>query len=158
MITLEQFKSNAKEHGICEMIADWDNAKSKKQLMDLALNIRAIEYIAMSTASGWGLSPDYIAKEFISFNNGKYVRDKDGYTSSLYCLPLDNEITITTTATLIIGYKGDIFIPKNRICELYICQADVVIHGEGRCVAYLYNSTISNTDAAPVIVKENNKY
>lgn len=155
---LAQFKKNAKTHGICDMLHDWDNCKSKKQLMDVALSIRGIEYIARSTAEGWGLTPDYISLEFAPFNNGKYIRNMDGYTSALFCASESSMITITTTAVLVIGYDGEIVIPRNHICELYICQSNVVIHGDGRGLAYLYNSTINNPDTAPVVIKEDKHY
>lgn len=158
MIDLEQFKINAKKHGICGMLAEWDNAKSKKQLMDVALSIRGIQYIAGSIAEGWGLSEEYIANEFKPFNEGRYIRELDGYTSALYCCPEDVDVTIKTTSALIIGHDGTITIPKNRPCELHIVNSDVQIQGDGNGVVYLYNSVISNRASAPVIVKEDNKY
>lgn len=80
------------------------------------------------------------------FNNGKYIRDKDGYTSTMYCLPEAESITITSTLTLIIGFNGRIIIPKGRIGELYLCKSNVTI--EGGCkntTVYLYGSSVDNT-------------
>lgn len=152
---LEKFKEQAKKHGICDMLQDWDNARSKKQLIDIALSIRGIEYIAHSIAEGWGLDPLYISKEFAPFNDAKYIREADGYTSALYCLPEDIDVTIKTTTALIIAHDGVITIPKNHICELYICKSDVIIQGEGKGVVHLYDSVLNNPDSAPVVVKEN---
>lgn len=157
MVDLEQFKANAQSHGICEMLEDWNNAKSKKQLMDVALSIRGIEYLAIAIAQGWGISPEVIVRDFPMFINGKYIRN-DKYTSAIYCRPPEDKIEITTTAALIIGYDGIVTIPKNHICELYLCQSKVQIQGEGKGVAYKYDSVISNPDTAPVVVKEDKHY
>lgn len=151
---IEKFKSEARKRGICGMIDDWDNCKSKKQLVDLALSIRGIEYVAESCAEGWGLSADYIVHEFEPFNNHKYVRSKDGYTSALYCKPPEDEITIDTTASLIIGFNGTIRLER-PISELYIVNSNVTILGEGARV-YLYNSTVVNDKH--IIIKERKEY
>lgn len=154
MISLEQFKDNAKKHGICDMLKDWENARSKKQLMDVALSIRGIEYLCNAIAQGWGISPEVIAEEFAPFNNGRYVRDKDGYTSCMYCRP-EEDIHVTTTAALIIDCKKEIIIDK-PVCEIYLVDSKVKITGEGRAKVYLYNSEITNNPTAPAITIERN--
>lgn len=153
--TFAQFIAKAKRLGLCQEYTDKvDNAGSKKSFMDIAIDINGMPWLCESICRGWGLTPEYIAKEFAPFNNGRYIR-QDGYTSAMYCQPPeDKEITIETTAALIIGHNGVITIPKNRICELYICQSHVRIQGEGKGVVYLYNSAISNPDTAPVVIKE----
>lgn len=154
MIDLEQFKANSIRHGICEMIDDWNNAKSKKQLIDLCLSIRGIQYVSDAIACGWGISPEIIANEFSMFLNGKYTRDKDGYTSQMYCLPPeDKDININSTVTLIIGFNGTIRVNK-KICELYIVNSDCVIVGNGAPRVYAYNSNIKHPDI-PLVIKEN---
>ena len=114
--------------------------------------------MAEMICKGYGLTPEYISKEFAPFNNGRYIRQNDGYTSAMYCLPEDKEITIETTSALIVGHNGIVTIQKNRICELYICKSNVQIQGEGKGVAYLYDSVISNPDTALVVVKEDRHY
>lgn len=145
-VTLEQFRKNASERGICEMSADWDKCKSKKQLIDLALSIRGIEYIAKAISEGWGIDADTICREFAPFINGKYVREKDGYTSALYCSLGDKKfplpIDATQTAILVIRHTGTIYIPKNRICEIHLVDSDSVIYGEGKAKVYSYGSTV----------------
>lgn len=133
-VTLEQFRKNATEHGICEMSADWDKCKSKKQLIDLALSIRGIEYIAKAISEGWGIDADTICREFATFINGKYVRDKDGYTSALWCSFKEEspaEIYAEQTALLVIGFIGNIYIPKNRICEIHAVNSKFNAYGDG---------------------------
>lgn len=133
-VALEQFRKNATEHGICEMSADWDKCKSKKQLIDLALSIRGIEYIAKAISEGWGIDADTICREFATFINGKYVRDKDGYTSALWCSFKEEspaEIYAEQTALLVIGFIGNIYIPKNRICEIHAVNSKFNAYGDG---------------------------
>lgn len=139
MVDLDQFKANAKERGICGLLADWDNCKSKKQLVDLALSAPAIDFVARAIAEGWGPSADCIAKEFEPFVNGKYVRRQDGYTSALYCNS-EGEISITTACALIVGHKGLIRV-EIPICELYIANSDCEIVG-GIANIYAYNSEV----------------
>lgn len=133
-VTLEQFRKNATEHGICEMSSDWDKCKSKKQLIDLALSIRGIEYIAKAVSEGWGIDAGTICREFAPFINGKYVRDKDGYISALYCSFKEEspaEIYAEQTALLVIGFIGNIYIPKNRICEIHAVDSKFNVYGDG---------------------------
>lgn len=141
MIDLEQFKENSIKHGICEMLKDWNNAKSKKQLMDVALSIRGIEYIATAISQGWGISPEVIVRDFPMFINGKYIREADGYSSAMYC-NFDGEIDITTTCALIIAHKGVIRVDR-PLCELYIVNSDVTFEGDGIARLYLYNTSVS---------------
>lgn len=155
MVTLEQFKANAQSHGICEMLDDWNNAKSKKQLMDVALNVRGMQYISEAIAQGWGVSPEIITKDFSPFNNGRYVYN-DGYTSTMYCQSPEDEIKIGTTTALIIDYDKTIIVDR-PICELYLVNCNVIIRGKEMAKVHLYNSTIINTDER-VIVESQHEY
>lgn len=148
---LEQFKTEAKRHGICDMLNDWENAKSKKQLMDLALSIRGIEYIARSIFEGWGLDADYISKEFGQFCNGGYVRQGEGYSTILYC-QYPNDIHINETAALIIDCHGLIRVDRS-ISELYIVNSNVTVNG--RAFVYSYNSDVKGSQS---IIKEDYRH
>lgn len=141
MNTLQDFFENAKERNLCERGAKiWEHCKSKKSLIDFALGSWGCDYVASAIKNGWGISPKEIKKEFSQFNNGLYTRERDGYTSKMYCLPDTDSITIDTTLTLIIGFNGTI--TANRVCELYLvnCNADVV--GDGTVMAHSYNSAV----------------
>lgn len=151
-MNLDEFKKEAINRGICSMLDDWNNAKSKKQLIDLALSARGLGYVARATAQGWGLDPNYIAEEFAPFNNGAYVRTLDGFTSALFCLPPEESIRITTTATLIIGFRGKVFVP--RPCELYLVNSDVAVVGTYTTKVHLFKSSVVN-DNCTVDVVEN---
>lgn len=152
-----QFIEKAKRLGLCQEYTDKiDKAGSKLAFMEIALDANGLQWCSDAICRGM-LTAEYIAKEFAPFNCGRYIRITGGYKSAMYCLP-DTDITITTTAALIIGHKGTIIIPKNRVCEIYLCQSDVTIQGEGRGVAYLFDSRITNQSAAPVVVKEDKRY
>lgn len=157
MITLEQFKENAKQHGICGMLDEWNNARSKKALMDVALSICGVQYISRAIAEGWGISPNVIEEEFKPFLNGCYKRRANGYSSCVYCGYKGDTIQLDTTVTLVIGYSGTIIPPV--IGELYLCNCkDIRLSGDGAVVAYLYNSNIVSSDKCEVRIKENKKY
>lgn len=144
-ITLEDFRKQADIHGICDMAHDWDKAKSKKQLIDLALSIRGIEFIAKAISEGWGISPSQICKEFSAFNNGKYVFNNGKYTSALYCSDEDQKedvdlIFAEQTALLLVNYTGDVYIPVNHICEIYAVDSKFYLFGEGCARIYFRGS------------------
>lgn len=154
-----KFRRNAKRLGLCKSFSErWDNCRSKLQLYKLACDVNSLAYIAETVANGYGLSQDYIIKEFGQFINGKCISDADGYTSCIYCEPDELNLSINTTAALVIGYNGTIYIPKYRICEIYLCNSHVHILGDGKGVVYLYNSIIDKSDTSPIIIKENKKY
>ena len=103
-------------------------------MKDLALSIRGIEYIAKAISEGWGIDADTICREFATFINGKYVRDKDGYTSALWCSFKEEspaEIYAEQPALLVIGFIGNIYIPKNRICEIHDVNSKFNAYGDG---------------------------
>lgn len=133
------------------MAMEWDKARSKKQLMDVALSIRGIEYLANAISEGWGLDADYIADAFARFNDGRYIRDAEGYTSALYC-KIPHPIDIRTSTALLIGLN-EANVSVNRICELHIVNSVVTISGTGNAVVYLYNSKIANADTARCVIK-----
>ena len=156
--TLQEFLRNAKRLGLCEEYTDkWTAAKSKKQLLDVALDANGLSYVANAVAKGY-LTAGYICSAFAPFINGKYVRDKDGYTSALYCSDgKENcvaEINATTTALLAIDFIGTINIPKNRICEIHLVNSKCYVRGEGKVIVYTYGDTeIYNKDEANIKIE-----
>lgn len=138
---MQNFLRNAKRLGLCEeYTGKWTSAKSKKQLIDLALDANGLDYVANAVAKGY-LSSEYICEAFAPFNNGKYVRNKDGYTSALYCGEDTNEIFATETALLVIDFVGDIYIPENRICEIHLVNSKCYIVSKGKGNVYIYGNT-----------------
>ena len=143
---MNEFLRNAKRLGLCKEYTDkWTAAKSKKQLMDVALDANGLSYVATAVSKGYGLTPEYICEAFEPFNNGKYICRHDGYTSALYCSCGGagdlSAFDATTTAALVIGFIGTITIPKNRICELHLVNCKCYIKGEGWANVYVYGDT-----------------
>lgn len=156
---MQNFLRNAKRLGLCEKYTDkWTSAKSKKQLLDIALDANGLSFVANAVAKGY-LSAEYICDAFNPFINGKYVRDKDGYTSAIYCSDGKGidlaEINATTTALIAIGFIGVITIPENRICELHLVNCRCYVKGIGRGIVYPYgDNEIYNLDTAPIKLME----
>jgi hypothetical protein len=141
--TFEEFIAKAKRLGLCQEYTDKvDKAKSKKAFMDICLDANGMPWVARSIAKGWGLTAEYICREYAPFNNGKYVRDMDGYTSAMYCLDGKGDdiaaIRATTTALIAIDFIGTIYIPKNRICEMHLVNCKCYIKGDGKANVYIY--------------------
>ncbi len=157
MNNIDDFFENAKVRNLCARGAKiWEHCGSKKSLIDFCLSGWGCDYVATAISEGWGISPEAIAKDFAPFNNGKYIRDKDGYTSAMYCRPTD-AVHVNTTLALIIDCNNEITIDRSA-CELYIVNSKARITGKGNGAIYLYNSTIVNQSTAPVVVKEDRKY
>lgn len=154
--TMQNFIRNAKRLGLCEEYTDkWTSAKSKKQLIDIALDANGLPFVANAVAKGY-LTAEYICEAFAPFNNGKYVRDKDGYTSAMYCGEETNEIFATETALLVIDFVGDIHIPENRICEIHIVNSKCYIVNKGKVNIYAYGDTkiINESEASIKVIRQ----
>lgn len=150
MNDIHDFFRNAKDRKLCERGARiWEHCKSNKQLIDYALSAWGCDYVCEAVCEGWGISPEKIAEDFAPFNNGRYIRNKDGYTSVMYCLPDIQTISISTTLTLIIGLRdGHIVVPKNMVGEIYLCDSEVTVGGEGKSVINVYKSIVHKKDSA----------
>lgn len=144
-VDLKQYLNNAKEHNMCsEYVEKWRKCKSDKQIIDMALSAKAMDFICDSIAKGWGIDPDVINTRFAGFINGRYRSHQDGYTSEMYC-QYKGDITVRTTALLIIDCEATITVPKERICEIYVCGNSIVnVIGDGRCVVVKYGVDSKN--------------
>lgn len=149
---LETYRKEAEVHGLCDEYAErWNNCKSKKQIISMALSVKAMDYVCDSIAKGWGMDSYSIYKSFNRFINGRFVYDGDGYTSKMYCL-FRNNIVADTTAMILIDCMCSIEIPENRICELYIAgETKLSINGKGRCVCVCYGKEIAIDGDCPNI-------
>lgn len=153
--TFNEFITKAKRLGLCAEYTDKvDSAGSKKALLSICLDANGLPWICHSIARGWGLTPDYISKEFAPFNNGKYTRKKDGYTSQMYCQYDGAEIEVKTTALLLIDVHN-VRIVADRICEIYMVNSKVEIVGRSHAIVYSYNSAVTNPDSSPAVVRYN---
>ena len=141
MIDLEQYRKNARENNLCSEYSDiWDSCNSNKQIMDMCLGVKGVDFLCDSIAKNWGISPEVICSKFGKFINGKYVRDIDGYTSKIYC-KYDGSVVADTTIVTLVGCNVDIRIPTNAICEVYCTEkCDIRVSGDGECVFVCYGN------------------
>lgn len=141
MVDLEQYRKNASLHKMCSEYYDkWDSCRSNKQIIDMALGVKAVDFLCDSIAKGWGISPEYIAERFKSFINGRYVSEQKGYTSKMYCKHTGNVTADTTIITLI---DSDIVlnVPNTSICEVYCTgKCNINVSGSGRVVFICYGN------------------
>lgn len=141
MIDLEQYRVNASLHKMCrEYYGKWDSCHSNKQIMDMALGVKAVDFLCDSIAKGWGLSPEYISVRFKNFINGKYTSEQKGYTSKMYC-QFDGNITADTTIVTLIDSVVELNVPNTSICEVYCAgKCRIAVLGEGRAAFVCYGN------------------
>lgn len=146
MSDLLAFKRNAIMLGLCTSYKDkWDAATSKEALMEIATDAKGMDMIADSISNGWGLSSSYIAKNFSDYINGKWQRNKDGYTSEMY-VSHKSDVDIRSTLTLFVDCECDIVVSKGIVCEIYLSgKSKVRILCEGHCYVIRYGKECSFT-------------
>lgn len=134
MNDLVKFREDANARDLCSQYrGKWDLCKSKKDLIDLALDSNGMPYLCQSIFEKWGLTPEFIATEFADYINGKYIsKHESGYTSTLYVL-YDGDVEVSSTALVFIGCRSVVNIPKNRICRCYVLDSVLRFEGEGMC-------------------------
>lgn len=139
MIDLKKYRENANAEGVCiEYSKQWDECKSKKQYIDLALSSACVDYLCDSIAKGWGISPEYISEKFSRFINGKYVSLQNGYDSKMYC-HYKGDIEADTTIVAVIESDVTIDVPQYCICEIYATgKCRIRLQGDGRCTVICY--------------------
>lgn len=142
MKMLQAFREAAKSRNLCEKYSElWDNCKSKKQLFDLATDSNGIPYICEAMVEGWGVTPEFISKNFKTFINGRYISQHNGYTSAMYVEKFFIEpLEANTTNLIVMACEGVIEIPENVVCNLSIVNSDVVVSGSGVCYVKEYGS------------------
>lgn len=140
---LLKLKRNAIILGLCGQYKEiWDNCKSKKDLVDAAIDANGIEFMADSIAFGWGLDKGFLITEFDEYINGKYRRIKDGYSSELHVGEENNTISVISTLNLFAYSKNvTIYVPQNSFCRIYLAKcSNVCIKNDGKFELYVYGS------------------
>ena len=137
-----QFKRNATVLGLCgEYKKKWDRCNTKQDLVRMALDSNGVEFMADSIAFGWGLSKDYLLREFGTYANGAYQCHEGGYTSEMY---VGTHGTLKSDSTiLLVAYCDDlkIIIPKHTFCRIYVCGGGkVLIENNGKCEVLNYGA------------------
>lgn len=148
-------KRNAVLLGLCDRYkTEWNEAKDKKDLVDMALDANGVEFMAKSVAEGWGLSKDYILDNFGDYVNGSYVRDKGGYTSEIY-VGYGGDILQRATLNLLVGCDTSVLVPEGSMCKIYVCgMSDVRIKCVGKCYVYVYGGYNDVKYSGDVTVEE----
>lgn len=153
MVDLRQFRENARADGLCSEYSElWDKCQSKKQLMDVCLGIKGLDYICDAHAKGWSISTSVITEKFGNYINGNYTFNNGVYTTKMYCL-YDGTVVCDTTAVAIIDSHVDVEVPKNAFVEIYITgNSTINLKGSGRCVIIAYgdNTKINLDDSESV--------
>lgn len=151
---LLDLKRGAIANGLCGQYAEmWNNAQNKKDLVDIALDANGMRFLASTSAkNAWGLSPQYISEKFAEFINGKYLRKRDGYTSEIFVL-FNGTIKTRSTALVIMQCDCDVYVPLNRIVEIYVsCGSKIRLHSEGVSSVLMFDeeSEVENVDSGRV--------
>lgn len=137
-------------------------ARSRKQFMDVVLDVNGIAFLCDMREKGCGLPYDIICDEFKAYLNGRYIHTKtrgtSSYTTSMYCRVEDpSEITVNTTLTGILGCSCMIHVPDNKICQIFVdgtSHVDITVGDGGRCYVDLWDGgTVCYSDSSAVSVK-----
>lgn len=163
-MTFKDWLTLVKDKGlICERYLPMvDAARSRKQFMDVVLDVNGLAFLCDMREKGYGLPYDVMCDEFKAYLNGRYIHKKNvlarGYTASMYCrVETPSEITINTTLTGIFGCSCSIHVPANIYCQLIVDGSSVVnitVGNCGRCYVDLWRGgevTFDDTDS--VVVK-----
>lgn len=139
---LLELKRKALENGLCDKYkVIWDGCHTKRDLVNTALDSNGVEFMADSIAFGWGLSKEYLMREFGEYMNGYYQRSKGGYTGELY-VGAHGVVKLKSTITLV-AYCDDleIDVPEHFIGQVYICGGSKVrIENMGTIELYEYGT------------------
>lgn len=137
-MTLNEFRESARRENLCaEFSQKWDSCRNKKQLMDLILNIKGVDYVSDAYNRGYGMTSKDYQELFPQFINGKYTYD-DGYTSQFYCL-YDSKIHFDSDIMLIMDCDMEISCIDGKIHEIYasgVCNLHLT--GKGRIYIFAY--------------------
>jgi hypothetical protein len=80
----------------------------------------------------------YMKRTFSDYINGKWKRNKDGYTSCLY-VDFNGQIEQDCTLTTVLSSKVEFHVPEGSVCKLYVGgESTAHITGEGVCYVYSY--------------------
>ncbi len=137
-----QFKRNGILLGLCGKYKGlWDACSSKSELVRLALDVNGIEFMSDSIAFGWGLSRDYLMKEFGEFMNGAYRCQERGYTSEMY-VGARGVVSVSSTLVLAAYCDGlELLVPEHMACKVYVCGCSRVrVESRGRLELHVYGT------------------
>lgn len=145
MKTLDWIHNQLEANLICEKYKDdVSDAKSKKDLFDIACCVDGALFLAEKENNGEGLPLEVMEREFKNFINGRYkavYKDENGkqlYTSCMY-IGVDTSIFADTTVTVLFGCKGVVEVPADKHAILVLGYgSDISINNnaESRLVSW----------------------
>lgn len=130
----------------------WQESMSKKQLFDMAVSVQGSDTLCQSIAEGWGLQPEFISDKFRAYINDRYLSEQDGYTSKMYC-GHDADMVVEATLNVIINSCGNVFVPRNHVCEIRLVNSNIKILGDGYCNVIKYGDCQLECDNARIHIK-----
>ena len=143
MKTTEWLQDIANKGLLCGNYTDKVNeAKSKKQLMQIVLDANGVNFLMEMQEKGMPLPYETITTEFGAYINGRYIAEYknekgNGYTSCLYCCHDKDNIFVDTTLCSVLGYTGRIVIAKNNFAKIYLdknCDVQIELQDGARCI------------------------
>ncbi len=132
-----ELKRKALAMGLCgDYKGRLDKSTTTKDVMDIALDINGVDFLCSSIASGWGLSEDFIRRNFAEYINGNYVATvgkSEPYTSEMY-VGHTGEIVARTTLLVVLYSDAVIHVPINHACKIFSAgNTRVDIECDGFC-------------------------
>lgn len=127
------FFKEARKRSLCESFAQkWVKLREKDDFVDFCLLPQAIPYMAVSMYEKWGLSKDYLLREFPKYINGKYISARvDGIDANaeLFVDFSDVAYHIKNSLYHISHTQKSIFHIKDTICPIIHISnnSDVII-------------------------------
>lgn len=130
--------------GLCgEYKKRWDSCCTKEDLIKLSMDANGVEFMADSIAFGWGLSKEYLTKEFSEYINGKYLIREKGYTSEMFVGLTEDKIKPRSTLSLFVGCNCTILLQNHFVGKIYTCGGSNIEIDTGDCIMcelYIYGS------------------
>lgn len=138
MSELLDLKRRAHKLGLCGRYSDmWNAAESKDELIRLATDSNGASFMCDGFMYGWGLSAEYLNKEFGDYINGNYIVPHYGYTSELY-VAHKGQIEARSTLLILLGCKCKVVVPNGLVCKIYMADGDYDIDCKGKCEVVEY--------------------
>lgn len=138
------FRRKAKENGVCqEGLSIFDEAKSKKELFDLASSIQGIEFICMAKQKDFLPKNGFIKGFFSNFINQPYENKSKNYNTGIY---IGNKISMIMDSNIscFIDCSATIKIPTYITCYIYACgNSHIKIEGKGSAVVVAYGDSVT---------------
>lgn len=141
MNDIDKFKKVACDNGMCDDYQRiWLQCHSHKNYMDMALGVKAIDFLCNSYAKGWGADKKIFHRRFPEFINGRYISEQKGYNTKMY-IDYNGEVKTDTTAIMIIDSNVDVITDEIDVCELFIAgKCKVNLNGVGKLKIVCYGN------------------